>query len=42
MCKTCGYYWRTEEEPFPSCHFEGPEGWAPCEQEEPNEYEYED
>ena len=30
----CGYYWKEENEEYPSCHFEGPIGWAPCEQEE--------
>lgn len=28
----CGYYWKEEGEAFPRCHFEGPDGWAPCEQ----------
>ena len=27
----CGYYWQEDNEKFPSCHFDGPEGWAPCE-----------
>lgn len=30
----CGYYYRAEGEDFERCHFEGPDGWAPCEQEE--------
>lgn len=30
----CGYYWKEEDEKFARCHFEGADGWAPCEQEE--------
>lgn len=33
-CTECGYYWKKEDEEYPLCHFEGPEGWAPCEAEE--------
>lgn len=33
-CAECGYCWQAEDEEYPTCHFEGPEGWAPCEQEE--------
>lgn len=33
-CKYCGYCWQDEWDDFPCCHFDGPEGWAPCEQEE--------
>ena len=33
-CKDCPYHWREKDEEFPRCHFVGPEGWAPCEQEE--------
>lgn len=36
----CGYYWKEEDEKFARCHFEGPDGWAPCEQED-NDYESE-
>jgi hypothetical protein len=38
-CADCGYYWREEGEEFPHCHFEGLEGWAPCEAEEIEEIE---
>ena len=38
-CKDCPYCYKTEEDDFPCCHFEGPKGWAPCEQED---YETED
>ena len=38
-CIECGYYYKTEEDRYPCCHFEGPEGWAPCEQEEDIEEE---
>ena len=27
----CGYYYKTEEDDFPCCHFEGASGTAPCE-----------
>ena len=30
----CGYYWQEKDEKHPSCHYEGPEEWAPCNQEE--------
>ncbi len=30
----CGYYWQEEGEQYPHCHFDGPDGWAPCEVEE--------
>lgn len=30
----CGYWWQEEGEDFPRCHFDGPEGWAPCEVED--------
>lgn len=29
--RNCGYYWQEADEEYPSCHFEGPDGWAPCE-----------
>lgn len=33
----CGYYYKTEDDDFPCCHFEGPDGWAPCEAEDSEE-----
>lgn len=33
----CGYYYKTENDVFPCCHFEGPDGWAPCEEEDSEE-----
>jgi hypothetical protein len=30
----CGYYWQAEGERYARCHFNGPDGWAPCEVEE--------
>ena len=30
----CGYWWQDENESYPSCHYEGPNAWAPCAQEE--------
>lgn len=41
-CTECGYYWKKEDEKYPRCHFEGPEGWAPCEAEELDSDEWED
>ena len=40
-CTECGYHYKTEQDEYPCCHFDGPEGWAPCEQEE-EEIEAED
>ena len=42
-CITCGYYWADvnedgEPESLEYCHFDGPEGWAPCEYVEYDEY----
>ena len=33
-CKNCGYRWQEEWESFPSCHYEGPHEWSPCEAED--------
>lgn len=41
-CENCGYLWKEEDEKFPSCHFEGPVGWAPCEQDEYEEDDSDD
>ena len=39
-CAYCGYHWQDSDEDYPSCHYEGPEGWAPCEyDDEPIEEE---
>lgn len=38
-CNECGYWYKAEGDKYPHCHFEGPEGWAPCEQEEEDEEE---
>lgn len=42
MCENCPYHYAVESERFPRCHFEGPEGWAPCEWEEEEDEEEED
>ena len=42
ICKECPYCYKTENDKYPCCHFEGPEGWASCEQEEPEEDKSED
>lgn len=36
----CGYWWKDDGERYARCHFEGPDGWAPCEQDEYEEEEY--
>ena len=42
-CEMCGYHWKEEGEKYPRCHFDGPEGWAPCEAEEDEDiYDEED
>lgn len=33
-CKDCGYHYKEENNDFACCHFVGPIGWAPCEDEE--------
>lgn len=33
-CENCGYHWQEDWESFPSCHYEGPHEWAPCEAED--------
>jgi len=33
-CSDCGYWWQDRGEEYPSCHYEGPDAWAPCEQDE--------
>lgn len=30
-CEGCGYHWQEPWESFPSCHYEGPHEWSPCE-----------
>lgn len=31
LCENCGYHWQEDYESFPSCHYEGPHQWSPCE-----------
>ena len=33
----CGYYWQATGEAYARCHFDGPDGWAPCEVEDEEE-----
>ena len=33
-CEMCGYYWKEEGDRYPHCHFEGLDGWAPCENDD--------
>ena len=40
-CKDCPYCWKAEDESYARCHFDGPDGWAPCEIEDdytPDDY----
>lgn len=41
-CTDCPYYWQEEWEDFPGCHCGEPDGYAPCEYEEPEEINWED
>ncbi len=39
MCFNCGYMWADRDESGHAitgeyCHYEGPDAWAPCEQDE--------
>ena len=36
-CTDCSYYWKEEGEAFARCHFEGPDGSAPCEDDDIDE-----
>lgn len=43
MCENCGYYYKDvnaygNTTNSAHCHFEDPDGWAPCEQDE-SDYE---
>ena len=33
-CKNCGYHYIADGEPYARCHFDEPDGLAPCVQEE--------
>ena len=37
-CVDCPYCYKDDDDDFACCHFVGPVGWAPCEDEE-NEVE---
>ena len=46
-CEYCGYYWADRDESGKTlgrayCHYEGPDAWAPCEQQDIEPYEEED
>lgn len=30
-CFNCGYNWCDEGDKYPTCHYEGPHEWSPCE-----------
>lgn len=36
-CFNCGYHWQEEWEDYPSCHYDGPHEWSPCEQADEDE-----
>ena len=38
----CPYYYQTEVDDFPCCHYGYDDGYAPCEYEEPEEIDWED
>ena len=41
-CQQCGFYYQAVGGDFPTCHYEGPDEWAPCvlaDEEDRNEYE---
>ena len=39
-CTNCGYMWADCNDERECCHYDGPDAWAPCEQDE-SEYEIE-
>lgn len=46
-CRNCGYYWADLDDEgaplsFEYCHYEGPDAWAPCEQDDYYEESEED
>lgn len=41
-CFNCEYHWQQEWENYPSCHYEGPYEWSPCEAIERELQEYEE
>lgn len=36
-CKECVYCYKGDDDRYPTCHYEGPHEWSPCEQEEEND-----
>lgn len=36
-CTECAYQWKEPWEDFPTCHYEGPSHWSPCEQADEDE-----
>ena len=37
-CENCAFYYQTENEEYPTCHCDLPNGQAPCEVDEPDDY----
>ena len=33
-CTNCGYFYKEDCETYAMCHFDGPDYWAPCEQDD--------
>ena len=38
-CVDCCYYWKSENDTYPCCHYPSNDGYAPCEVEECEGYE---
>lgn len=46
-CENCGYFYpdvdeNGEPKSYPRCHFDWPDAWSPCAQDEPEETEGDD
>lgn len=41
-CEDCPYHWADDGEDYPSCHYNGEDGYAPCSSEEPEEIDYDE
>ena len=41
-CSMCPYHYCDEEDDYPTCHYNGDDGYAPCTYEEPEEVNYEE
>lgn len=32
-CEVCGFFWKEDYEKYAGCHYFGPSGWAPCDED---------